>query len=58
LGATNQANIMVNSNDGPSGKLLWNYNFVAAGSIGSSPQNIVNALMRNASRKFPYTPTK
>lgn len=57
-GATNQANIMVNINDGASGKLLWNYNFVAAGSVGSSPENIVNALMRNASRKFPYTPTK
>jgi hypothetical protein len=50
--------IMVNSNDGPSGQLLWNYNLVATGSIGNSPENIMNALMRNASRKFPYTPTK
>lgn len=57
-GATNQANITVNINDGTSGKLLWKYDFVAAGSVGSSPENIVNALMRNASRKFPYTPTK
>lgn len=56
--STNQANITVNINDGASGKLLWNYNFLAAGSIGSSPENIVNALMRNASRKFPYTPPK
>lgn len=57
-GATNQANITVNINDGDSGKLLWKYDFVAAGSVGSSPENIINALMRNASRKFPYTPSK
>lgn len=57
-GATNQANITVNIHDGTAGKLLWKYDFVASGSVGSSPQNIVNALMRNASRKFPYTPVK
>ena len=56
--ATNQANITVNINDGSTGKLLWKYDFVAAGSLGSSPENMVNALMRNASRKFPYTPAK
>jgi hypothetical protein len=57
-GATNQANITVNIHDGPAGKLLWKYDFVASGSIGSSPDNMVNALMRNASRKFPYTVAK
>ncbi|MGI4821009.1 MAG: hypothetical protein ACRYFV_07330 [Janthinobacterium lividum] len=57
-GATNQANITVNIHDGPAGKLLWKYDFVASGSIGSSPENMVNALMRNASRKFPYTVAK
>jgi hypothetical protein len=57
-GATNQANITVNIHDGAAGKLLWKYDFVAAGSVGSSPENMVNALMRNASRKFPYTPVK
>lgn len=57
-GATNQANITVNINDGSAGKLLWKYDFVASGSVGSSPENMVNALMRNASRKFPYTPAK
>lgn len=57
-GATNQANITVNINDGSAGKLLWKYNFVATGSVGSSPESMVNALMRNASRKFPYTPAK
>lgn len=56
-GATNQANITVNINEAQGGKLLWKYDYVAAGSVFSSPANVVNALMRNASRKFPYTPT-
>lgn len=57
-GATNQANITVNIHDGPAGKLLWKYDYVASGSVGSSPESMVNALMRNASKKFPYTPVK
>ena len=55
-GATNQANITVNINEGSGGKLLWKYDYVASGSVFSSPENIVNALMRNAYKKFPYTP--
>ncbi|TPG63573.1 hypothetical protein [Hymenobacter nivis] len=57
-GNTNQANITVDIHEGGAGALLWKYDFVAAGSVGSSPETIVNALMRNASRKFPYTPPK
>lgn len=57
-GATNQANITVDIHEASAGKLLWKYDFVAAGSVGSSPESMVNALMRNASRKFPYTPAK
>ena len=57
-GATNQANITVNINEGEGGKLLWKYDFVAAGSVFSSSASIVDALMRNASRKFPYTTPK
>ena len=57
-GATNQANITVNIHEATGGKLLWKYDYVAAGSVGSSPEGMVNALMRNASRKFPYTPAK
>lgn len=55
-GATNQANITVDIHEAAGGKLLWKYDYVAAGSVGSSPEGMVNALMRNASRKFPYTP--
>ncbi|GAB3584141.1 hypothetical protein [Hymenobacter daeguensis] len=57
-GATNQANITVDIHEATGGKLLWKYDYVASGSVGSSPEGMVNALMRNASRKFPYTPTK
>jgi hypothetical protein len=56
FGNTNQANITVNINEGSAGKLLWKYDYVASGSVFSSPENMVNALMRNASKKFPYTP--
>lgn len=55
-GATNQANVTVNIHEGEAGKLLWKYDYVAAGSVFSSSENIVDALMRNASKKFPYTP--
>lgn len=55
-GATNQANITVNIHEADAGKLLWKYDYVAAGSVFSSSGNIVDALMRNASKKFPYTP--
>lgn len=57
-GATNQADITVNIHEAEAGKLLWKYNFLAAGSVGSSSESIVNALMRNASKKFPYTAPK
>ncbi|UYZ63175.1 hypothetical protein [Hymenobacter weizhouensis] len=55
-GATNEANISVTIHESDAGKLLWKYDFVAAGSVGSSTEGVVNALMRNASKKFPYTP--
>lgn len=55
-GATNQANITVNINEGSAGKLLWKYDYVASGSVFSSPESMVDALMRNASKKFPYKP--
>ena len=55
-GATNQANITVNIHEAEAGKLLWKYDYLASGSVFSSSDAIVDALMRNASKKFPYTP--
>lgn len=57
-GATNQANITVNIYEHDAGKLLWKYDYVAAGTVFNSTESVVDALMRNASKKFPYTPVK
>ena len=58
FGATNQANISVDIHEGNAGNLMWKYDYLATGSVFSSPEAIVDALMRNASKKFPYTPPK
>ena len=54
-GSTNSAQTTINIHDGKSGDLLWKYDYQASGSVGSSADNLVNALMRNASKKFPYS---
>jgi hypothetical protein len=53
-GNTNKANTVINVHDGGSGELMWKYQYEASGSVGSSPDNLVDALMRNASKNFPY----
>lgn len=54
-GNTNNVQTTINIHDGSSGNLLWKYDYQASGSVGSSATNLVNALMRNASKKFPYS---
>ncbi|HVG16554.1 MAG TPA: hypothetical protein VM935_16390 [Chitinophagaceae bacterium] len=54
-GATNKVETTINIHDGDSGNLLWKYDYEAAGSVGSSTAKLVDALMRNASKKFPYS---
>jgi hypothetical protein len=54
-GNTNSVQTTINIHDGKSGDLLWKYDYQASGSVGSSATNLVNALMRNASKKFPYS---
>ena len=53
-GSTNDVKTSINIHDGKDGTLVWKYDFTATGSVGSNTQNLVNALMRNASKKFPY----
>lgn len=53
-GNTNKVATTINIHDGISGNLLWKYDYEASGSIGSSTTRLVDALMRNATRKFPY----
>jgi len=53
-GSTNKVETTINIHDGQSGNLLWKYDYEASGSVGSSPDKLVDELMRNASKKFPY----
>lgn len=54
-GSTNSVQTAINIHDGKSGELLWKYDYQASGSVGSSTTKLVDALMRNATKKFPYT---
>lgn len=53
-GNTNKVATTINIHDGSSGNLLWKYDYEASGSVGSSTSRLVDALMRNATKKFPY----
>ncbi len=53
-GSTNKVETTINIHDGKSGELLWKYDYEASGSVGSSTTRLVDALMRNATKKFPY----
>jgi hypothetical protein len=54
-GSTNEVTVSLSISDCSEKKLIWNYNHKFSGSIGSSPANLVDGLMRNASKKMPYT---
>lgn len=52
-GPTNKTTTTLTIHDA-SGVLLWKYDYTASGSLGSSVENLTKALMRNASKRFPY----
>jgi hypothetical protein len=54
-GSTNNAVINMSVHNAEDGVLLWNYNKKVRGSIGSSPEDLINILMRKASRRLAYT---
>jgi hypothetical protein len=54
-GNTNKVETTINIHDGSSGDLLWKYDYTASGSVGSSTTKLVDALMKNATKKFPYS---
>lgn len=54
-GSTNKVQTTINIHDGASGDLLWKYDYEASGSVGSSTTRLVDNLMRNATKKFPYS---
>ena len=53
-GNTNQVQTSISINESTTGELIWKYDYSASGSVGSSPARLVDNLMRNASKKFPY----
>ena len=54
-GTTNSATVNMSVHNASDGVLLWNYNKKERGSIGSSPEDLINVLMRKASRRLSYT---
>ncbi len=54
-GNTNKVQTAINIHDGQGGDLLWKYDYEVTGTVGSSTTRLVDALMRNATKKFPYS---
>lgn len=54
-GSTNTTTVNLEIHDKETKKLLWNYNHKVSGSIGSTPAQLVDNLMRNASKNMPYS---
>jgi hypothetical protein len=52
-GATNEATVSLSIHDFGTNKMIWNYNHKMSSSLGT-PAGLVDALMRQASRKMPY----
>ena len=55
FGSTNSATINMSVHNEADGVLLWNYNKKVNGSIGSDTEDLINILMRKASRRLAYT---
>lgn len=53
-GPTNATDVTVSLHDGEDSGLLWRFNHVYTGSVGSSPEQLTKAMMNPISRKFPY----
>lgn len=54
-GSTNTTTVSLEIHDKETKKSLWNYNHKVSGSIGSTPVQLVDNLMRNASKNMPYS---
>jgi hypothetical protein len=57
-GRTNSGKCTINVHEGTIGALLWKYEKTLSRSLGSDINSIINAMMRKASRKFPYEDIK
>ena len=52
-GATNEATVSLSIHDQSANKMIWNFDHKISSSM-STPARLVDALMRQASRKMPY----
>lgn len=52
--STNKVNVAMTIHDKTNSNLLWKYDWVAEGSIGSNSESLTKGLMKNVSKKFPY----
>ncbi|MBT0811606.1 hypothetical protein KIH41_09985 [Litoribacter ruber] len=52
--STNKVDINVSLHDGLDSKLLFKYDHSFRGGLGSDPESISKALMKDLSKKFPY----
>lgn len=57
-GATNKATINMFIYNAADGRAIVNYNKAVAGSVGSTTDQLINKVMRKASRRIPYTKPK
>ena len=57
-GATNTGSCQINVFDAKTNKLLWRYDKSLTRGLGSNTNSVMNALMRKASKKFPYMDSK
>jgi len=57
-GATNVSKINMFINNGQDGRILVNFIKTISGGVASSPEDLINTLMRKASRRIPYTNPK
>lgn len=54
-GTTNRTDVNIDLHDAANQELIWNYDWQASGSNFTSPEDLINGLMRNASKRMPYT---
>ena len=58
FGSTNSGKCTINIHEAKNGELMWKYEKTLSRSLGSDINSVINAMMRKASRKFPYEDIK
>lgn len=54
LGDANYGNIGIKISDGTTGKLIWKYEQVITKKSGKNTDDLIDKMMKKATRKFPY----